>query len=203
MAKAADPNSIQCKRKAISALFPYAVILEGRGQWWMLDVLARVAIVAGSRPFMWYHIKPFIMTLFNKPNPPSLNWVLGLIAPGVLWHNQSHENSIVAWQAGSSSYTKEIGLSVVDEVLRVAFTFPEQPTILLAFQRQPSGARGDAVCHVRALGDLGILKSYLLLLWSEWFHIDSWSGGFDEMQISIQEDFGGIGMGCVTNSSAP
>ena len=57
-------------------------------------------------------------------------------------------------------------------------------------------AKGDVVRWAREFGDLGVLKSYFLLLWSEWFHIDSWSGGLTEMQISIQEDFGGIGMGC-------
>jgi len=196
MGKSANSNPIQRKRKAVSALFPYALILERRGQWWMLDALSRAAMVANSRPFMWYHIKSFILTLFDNPNPPSLSWVLGLIAPGVLWRNQSYETSVVAWRTVSSSCTREIGLGAVDEVLQVAFTFPEQPTILLAFQRRPSGAGGDVVRRVRALGDPGILKSYLLLLWSEWFHIDSRSGGLDEMQISIREDFSGIGMGC-------
>ena len=98
--------------------------------------------------------------------------------------------------AASPLYTKKIGLSVVDEVLQVGFTFPERPTILLAFQRQPNGAGGDVIRRVLALGDLRLLKSYLLLLWSEWFHIDSLSGGLDEIQISIREDFSGMGMGC-------
>ena len=58
-------------------------------------------------------------------------------------------------------------------------------------------AKGDVVHRVRALGDLGLLKSYLLFLWSGsgWSHTDDWSGGLAEMQISIQEDFSGIGTG--------
>ena len=196
MAKAADPNPIRRKRKTVSTLFPYALILERRGQWGMLDALSRAAMASNSRPFMWYHIKPFILTLFDKSNPPSLNWILGLVAPSVLRGNQSPENGIVAWRPAPPPYTKEICLSVVDEVLQVAFTVPQRPAILLAFQRRSSGAGGDVIRRVRGLGDLGILKSYLLLLWSEWFHIDSRSGGLEEMQISIQEDFSGIGMGC-------
>ena len=57
-------------------------------------------------------------------------------------------------------------------------------------------ANGDVVRRVRALGDFRVLKSYLLLLWSEWVHTDDWSGDLVEMQISIQEHFSGIGMGC-------
>jgi len=59
------------------------------------------------------------------------------------------------------------------------------------------GANGDVVQYiqrVRALGDLEVLKSYLLLLWSGQFQVDDWSGALTKMQISIQEDFGGIGM---------
>ena len=46
---------------------------------------------------------------------------------------------------------------------------------------------------VRELGDVEILESYFLLVWSEWnvVHRD----GVDEMRASIREDFSGIGMG--------
>ena len=58
------------------------------------------------------------------------------------------------------------------------------------------GAQGDVVRRVRALGDVGILKSYLLLVWSGWGIIRDRSENFAKMETSIQEDFGGIGMGC-------
>lgn len=48
--------------------------------------------------------------------------------------------------------------------------------------------------QVQALGDIDILKSYLLLVWSEWDHLPSC--GFCMMCTLIEEDFGGIGMGC-------
>ena len=120
MVEAADPDPIQHKRKAISVLFPYALILEQHKQREMLKAVSRAAIVSDSGAFMWHHIKPFIVSRETK---------------------------------------------------------------------------GDVVCQVRALGDIGVLKSYLLLLWSEWYHIDYWSGGLAEMRASIREDFGGIGMG--------
>ena len=56
------------------------------------------------------------------------------------------------------------------------------------------GAKEDFVRRVRALRDLGLLEPDLLLLWSDWFHIDDRPGGLAEMQNLIQEDFGGIGM---------
>ena len=46
---------------------------------------------------------------------------------------------------------------------------------------------------VRGLKDIEILKSYLLLAWSEWS--TPRDDGFEEMRVSINEDFCGIGMG--------
>ena len=53
--------------------------------------------------------------------------------------------------------------------------------------------RDNVVRIIRMLGDTEILKSYLLLVWSEWD--DLRSGGFNVMCASIQEDFSGTGMG--------
>ena len=53
------------------------------------------------------------------------------------------------------------------------------------------GTTNGAVRHVRELGDIEILKSYLLLVWSEWDCLDE--SGLDEMKNSIREDFGGMG----------
>ena len=44
---------------------------------------------------------------------------------------------------------------------------------------------------IRALKDIEVLKSYLLLVWSEW----DISCDFSETCTSIRENFGGIGMG--------
>jgi hypothetical protein len=46
---------------------------------------------------------------------------------------------------------------------------------------------------IRALNDIGILTSYLILTWSEWESLDS--DRFAEMRKSVREDFNGIGMG--------
>ena len=54
------------------------------------------------------------------------------------------------------------------------------------------GTTGCVVRYIRGLGDIEVLKSYFLLVWSEW---DSILGsGYYEMETSIREDFYGIGM---------
>ena len=53
-----------------------------------------------------------------------------------------------------------------------------------------TGKKEAVVLHVRQLGDIEILKSYFLLIWSEWNFL--FISGLDEMQISIREDFAGI-----------
>ena len=184
MVDAADPNLIQSRRKAISVLFPYAVHLARCGQREMLNAFSRVSRASDSRHFMWCRVKPFTMILFDKPNPPPLNWVLGLISPGILLHNQPHNNSAVAWPATAHSYTCEVDRSVVDEVLRVAFVTPWRRT----------RAEESAVRQVRALGATGVLRSYLLVLWSDWYYSRYPDEDFTEMEISIREDFSGIGM---------
>jgi len=192
-----DPNqdSIRSKRKAVSALFPFAVFLEQGGRRGMVDVISRIAKASDSGKFMWYHVKPFVVTMFDKSNPPSLNWVLGLISPCLHWHDGPHgENTIAVRETAASavSHSGEVDRGVVDRLLHIAFIgFPRPPSYGSSEQ---IGTGGD-IRQVRALGDIGILKSYLLLIWSEWGSIDDQSGGFAEMQASIREDFSGIGMG--------
>ena len=192
MAEAADSDLIRSRRKAISVLFPYAVLLARRGQWEMVDAFSRVARASDSLHFMWRCIKPFIMTLFDKPNPPSLKWVLGLISPHQLWHDRPHNNSAVSWPAATPSHTGEADRGAVDEVLRVA----ADEVLRVAFipPRGLTGTEKAAVREVRALGDTGVLRSYLLLLWSRGTYIDYRYEDTAEMQISVWECFGGIGM---------
>jgi len=195
MVEGSNRDSIRSKRKAISALFPFAVFLEQGGQRGMIDAISRVATASDSGSFMWYHAKPFVTAMFDKSNPPSLNWVLRLISPCLHWHDgRRGEDAITirATIASAISRTGEVGQDTIDRLLRIAF---------LGFPRPPYGSSGqqigtgEEVRQVRALGDIGILKSYLLLVWSEWGSIDDQFGGFAEMQTSIREDFRGIRSG--------
>ena len=53
------------------------------------------------------------------------------------------------------------------------------------------GTQKHVVEAVQRLEDIEVLKSYLLLPWSEWDTFDS----FHEICASVDKDFGGIGMG--------
>ena len=196
MVAAADPYPIWDKRKAIGVLFPYAIILERRGQQGALDTLSRAAMATNSEGFLWHHIKPFIMTLFNMPNPPSLNWILGFVSPRVVLQDQPYDD-LVAWRTAAPSPTEEADRGVVNELLQIVFAASLRPRAVFppGFSGLLEGAGGDVLRQVRALGDTRILKSYLLLVWSEWDYIGDRFGGLTEMRDSIQGDFGGIGMG--------
>ena len=198
MVEDVDPDTIHPKRKAISALFPYAVLLEQGGQRRMLDAISHTARATRGENFIWYRAKPFIASMFYNPNPPSLNWVLGLILPRVPWDDEPHNKDVVAVRAAAAlgvPHPERASWSVIDELLLIAFLDSVHPRIPGGFQWQPKSTGGDLIDRVRALGDVGILKSYLFLVWSTWDPIDDQSGGLSELQKSIREDFGGIGMG--------
>ena len=187
------------KCRAITALFPYAILLEQGGQQQMLDAISHIAEAMHDKGLIWYPVLPFITAMFKKPNPPSLNWVLRLISPNVAQHNGPHDKDMVARQAAETSAVsnpEEVHWSVADELLYLAFIDTLQPFIPNDFPRRPKGTGGDITHKVQALGDFRILKSYLLLACSEWGLIDSQPVGLTEMQTSILEEFCGIGMGC-------
>ena len=187
MLEAADPNLILIKHKAISALLPYAVHLAKSGDRWLFDLVLHVASASNSGEFMWHHIGPHISALFDKPTSPSLNLVLAF---------------------ASLPYTEVIGQIVVSALLQIASIdslrphipvaiwawLKKQPHLPCEWLRQSEWTRGDVVHYVRSLGDIEILKSYLLLAWSDPDGVDGWLGGLNEMQVSIREDFNGIGM---------
>jgi hypothetical protein len=104
-------------------------------------------------------------------------------------------------------HVKEVAGSVVDTLLQIAANPQLRPLIPADFwlwlNERPSlppfcrgrwsGGDRDVVRTIRALNDVRILTSYLILVWSEWeyFYPDALS----EMRASIREDFNGIGMG--------
>ena len=98
----------------------------------------------------------------------------------------------------------EVGESVADMLLRFARkeTLRRQiPAETWVWLKKPRSlpilspwrwlwTTDDAVCHIRGLGDIEILKSYFLLVWSERDHPED--GGLREMEISIRDDFSGV-----------
>jgi hypothetical protein len=71
----------------------------------------------------------------------------------------------------------------------------KRPSLPPLCQGRYGGTHPDIVKAVRALEDLEILKSYLLLVWSEWdgqASIGVCERGFRDICASTREDFGGV-----------
>jgi hypothetical protein len=200
-----DRPPLHLKRKAISVLLPYAVRQQRDGKCGMLDALLRA--VGASARLMWTHVGQYIPTLFNEASPQAIV----LVSPYVNWERlNDREDLIPRWATAAlaAPEIEEVDRSVVETLLHIASIDSLQPHIPVSIwvwlKKRPSlppvclgrsyGTKGDVVRHVRALGDIEILKSYFLLVWSERGSINQ-DGSLTEMQISIREDFGGVVMG--------
>jgi hypothetical protein len=207
-APGADP-AVQSKCKAISSLFPYAVRLERDGQRGMIDAIFRIASKATSGGFMWHHIVPCVTTWFNETNSSSLDQTIIFAAPYTRWIDESCTQNLVArWAAAALAipYSEEVGRSVVDALLQIASgdrLRPHIPIEIWAWLKGrpslPPVCRGrlrsttsDVVRHIRGLGDIELLKSYLFVVWSEWNYV--YDSGLVEMETVIREEFYGIVM---------
>lgn len=214
MSRAGDTDQIRSKHKAITAFFPYAVWQERCGNHTLLDAFLGAARAFNPMwrlidwdKFMWKAIRPFINTLFDEVSPNSLNWVVTLVSPYVLLETWSlNEHMVTQWSAAALAvpYSEEVGQSVVVVLLWLASIDslqPYIPTTIWAFlvkrlslphrhQGRTLETSGPVVRRVQALGDIEILKSYFLFVWSDWY--PPW--GFAAMCTSISEDFSGIGM---------
>ena len=200
-----NPDIIMVKRKALSALLPYVVCPEQGAYYETIDAFTHIAKAVDSERFIWHRIK--------------LDQLLTLVSPRVPWGSGSHDETPLAkWALAVSVIPplEALSWSVIDVLLHTAsddYLRPQIPTGVWAWLKKwqslpsqffgwPKSTNGAVVCQVRELGDIEVLKGYLLLVWSEWNCIESPKqgsvgsrSGLAEMQISIQEDFGGVGMG--------
>ena len=186
----------------------YAVFVEPEQQSVVNAISCAVAALRFSRS-VWYRIREYVAELFNEPRSPSLDQAIALVSPLVRWDNVLHgEDEVVRWAEAASAmpYTEEVGQNVVNTLLQIAYVESLRPHIPVEIwawlKRRPSlppNCRGrskvtasDAVRDIRKLGDIEILKSYFLLVWSEWNYLGY--SNVDEVEISIREDFCGIEM---------
>ena len=205
---AGDPDQIYSKRKAITALLPYAFLQAQAGQHRVLDVCLHAARASKWAGFLWYHIQRFpVASLLNEESPVSIKQAFILISPHLSWPRRMDECWAQQWVAAASavSYTDEIGQSVVDTLLQIASNSSLQPYIpvdMWSWLRTspplpPISAgryRGNSQVVfqvVQSLGDIETLTAYLLLIWSEWETLKI----TNEVHALIREDFSGIGMG--------
>ena len=211
MIEATDPHAIARKRKAISTIIIFAISLERDGQQEMLDVAVRALRWAPRwEKVLWRKASQHTDKLFEESSPPSMNRVIALISPYQYWSSFGEgEKQADRWATAvlAVPYTEEVGRSVVDTTLQIASEdslrpripigvwalFKEQPSLPPTCPGRSSGTKPDVIRCVRGLGDFEILKSYFLLVWSEWEHPQA--DRVNAMEISIREDFGGTGMG--------
>ena len=204
MVRIEDSDQIWSKRKALIALFPYFVWQDRGGADRMVDAFLGITRSPKIGGFM---TEP-ITTLLAEAN--STNRVVTLLSPYANWGTWRRlSESTVTWWAASAStipYTEKVGQSVVAALLRIASNDHLQPYIPIDIwawlKKRPSlppicegrklGTSDHVVRRVRELGDVELIESYFLVVWSEWDRI--YDGGLREMCISIREDFGGIGM---------
>ena len=138
-----------------------------------------------------------------------MNQVITLVATSVRWGDSAYtRNAVVRWTSAvlATPYSEVVGQYVVDALLQIAHEDalrPEIPIDIWAWvKRRPSlppvcrgrelGATSDIVRLIRTLGDIEILKSYFLLVWSEWNLL--YYSGLTEMKTTIREEFCGISM---------
>lgn len=172
----------------------------------MVDAVLRVFSASNSGRFIWHRINPYLTTLFDEPSPPPLHRVVTLMSPYVPWGDKPHdEHTVARWAAAASAvpYSDEVGCSVVNALLQIASIdslrphipvnlwelLKEKPPLRPVCRGRLVGRKEAIVRHVRQLGDIEIVKSYFLLIWSECNFL--YTSGLDEMQTSIREDFGG------------
>ena len=207
---AANMEIIYSRRKAITALFPHVIWREKNGQNRMLDTFIHTARASQDPRFMWCWIIPFFTTLLDSWNAVPLKQAALLASPHLLWWGSANGKQIIQlWAAAASivPYSDEIGASVVDTLLRIASNpslGPHIPSRMwLWLNRQPNlppvcagrylGSSRGVVKAARANADLRTLKSYLLLVWSEWDYL--YHKGHLQMCTLIREDFSGGWMG--------
>ena len=206
MAEADDPTELRTKRKVVSTLLPYAIWRERGEEPEMLDVFLDAARASGMSGFVWHRVEYFTRTLLHGATPRAIV----LVSPRIPWHWLTiGEGSIQLWVAAASAadYTEGVAQCVVDTLLRIASEDELLPQLTVNvwswLTRRPSlppvclgrfsGSHLHVVKAVRGLEDIEILKSYMLIAWSEWNAL--WEEGFDEICVSLREDFCRVGMG--------
>ena len=211
MVEDANPKLIRSKHKAISAVLPYSVFLEQGGRQAMLDAVLDAFRASNMYRPTWDHVQPYLRSLLSRPDNPSLHRVITLASPHIDWYSRLCDKSMVSrWVAATSAvpYTEAVGQSVVDTLFQIAMAHRLRPHIPVDswtwLNKRPSlppvcweqqwGTNFAIIHQIRGLGDIEILKSYFLLVWTEWDYLND--DGLDEMEIAISKDFGGIGMWC-------
>ena len=209
MADTRDWDSLSHRHKAISALFPYAVRQERDKEYAALDALLHAVKTSWTVQFSWRHIQPFLDKLFDGTSHVSSKRTLMLVSPYMPWGEQNFgEDRARIWAVAASAVPKEeeFAPSAINTLLQIAChgLLPSRlhgdawswlklrPLLPPVCKGRNLGSCRQVVLAVRDLKDIEILKSYLLLVWSEWDY--PYREDYLEMEDSIRRDFSGIEM---------
>ena len=201
-----DRYRLDPKSEPIGALFSYAVRQERGGEAGLFDVildfvkvnfrryLSSVSFLDSMGPGPFTHASPRAIILAT-PHLDLERESLSLV-----------QDLIPKWVAAVSvaPHTEEFAGNVVDALLQIAANpdlrslipadvwlwLNERPSLPSESRGRLMGGRHDIFWTVRGLKNIGVLTSYLTLVWP----MNS-DGDFAEMQMSVREDFNGIGAG--------
>jgi len=159
-----------------------------------------------SDTFVWDRIQPFMNTLLDDTSDDSLKRAAMLVSPYIPWNTGGFQDLVQAWMATASTIPKERGVapSIVGALLQIAWfglLSPEnhgdiwswltlRPSLPPICRGRKLGSDPEVMQQVRELEDIEILKSYFLVVWSEWDPIQD--SGFPMMYECIHEEFSGV-----------
>jgi len=145
--------------------------------------------------------------LLSDTNDISLKRAAMLAFPYIHWNRGESRGLVQAWMATASVIPKEkvVAPSVVDALLQIAYfdLLPPRnhgdiwswltlrPSLPPICYGRRLGSDPRVMQQVRGLKDIGILKSYLLIVWSEWDTLEHYDS--PTMSECIREEFSGVG----------
>ena len=152
----------------------------------MFDTFLRAARASKDRDFAWQHIRQYASSIPLETSPRALV----LVSPHIRWSRLTDaEDLIQRWAVAASAVpcTEEVAQCVVNTLLQIASRrellshisvdiwswLTKRPSLPPVCRGRDVGTRAHVVRAVRALKDIEVLKSYFLLVWSEWNHFSS------------------------------
>lgn len=207
MVDAANPRLIYSRRKAISTYLLCMIQRTPSQQHGVIDTFVQVARASQQPGFVWHLIEPHFTTMLKEDSPISLKQTGLQLLPHSLWWDSATNIQLWSLAVLEFPYVDRICQGVVDTLLQIASDHTLRPLIPTKTWQwlgklHPAANPLPPICigryegstwlvvqTVRALEDIGTLKSYLTLVWSEWDHL--YIEGHREMCASIREDFGG------------
>jgi len=170
----------------------------------LFNAFLHAANASRSYGFLWHCVQPFMKTLLNDASNVSLKRTAMLVSSYITWHRQDFQGLVQAWVATASAIPKEkeVAPSVVDALLQMTYykLLPPgnygdvwswltlRPSLPPICWGRRLGSHPHVMGQVRGLKDIEILKSYLLVVWSEWDSLlDS-----STMCEWIREEFSGV-----------